>query len=164
MPSGNIIKTGMIYLAGLFTSAIFLDSLRFKFTGHETPHHIFTTLRDWSGIDLFYPAGPWIIGLGELASALLLIVIALFFRFTGKPNLEAVSQSLGALAGLGIMTGAIGFHVFTPLGIPTPVTWENSVAIEESSDLFVAACITWVCCALILVLRGPMALSVLKKD
>ena len=156
------IRVLLSYGAGLFISAIFVDSLRFKFTGHETPHHIFTTLRDWSGIDLFYPAGPWIIGLGELGAAVFLIALALFFRFTGKPVLEAAAQSLGALAAFGIMTGAISFHLFTPLGIETPVTWENGVATEYSGALFIAACVTWFCSILIMVLRGPQALTLLS--
>ena len=67
---------------------VFLDSLRFKFTGHPTPEHIFTTLREWSGIGLFYPAGPWIIGLAELAASLLLLaapVILFILPFRPAP-------------------------------------------------------------------------------
>lgn len=150
------------YAAGGFIAAIFLDSLQFKFTGHPTPQHIFTTLRDWSGIDLFYPAGPWIIGLGELLSALLVLLVPLTLRFVGLARLAPVSQVLGGLAAVAIMTGAISFHLFTPLGIATPTAWENGQIVEEGSFLFVAACITWMCSALILVLRGREALRVIK--
>ena len=77
------------YGLGIWISAIFLDSLRFKFAGHETPRHIFETLRDWSGIDLFYPAGPWIIGLAELTAALLVLgfpfLVMLTTRKPGTP-------------------------------------------------------------------------------
>ena len=150
------------YAAGAFIAAIFLDSLRFKFTGHPTPQHIFTTLRDWSGIDLFYPAGPWIIGLGELLAALLLLLVPLTLRLVGLARLAPVSQVLGGLVALGIMTGAISFHLFTPLGIATPTAWENGQIVEEGSFLFIAACITWMCSALILALRGREALRAIK--
>jgi len=147
------IRLAAAYAAGLFTAAIFLDSLRFKFAGHPTPQHIFTTLADWSGIGLFYPAGPWIIGLAELAAALLVLILPLIARFIGLGRLSALSQSAGALIGLGVMTGAIGFHLFTPLGIETPVAWENGQILATSPALFIAACITWAGCALILALR-----------
>jgi len=150
----------ILFGASLFISVIFIDSLRFKFTGHPTPEHIFTTLRDWSGIGLFYPAGPWIIGLAELASALLLIAIPVILWLTkGNNRLAGLSQALGALIALGVMTGAITFHLFTPLGIPTPTEWENGMIVEEGSFLFVAACISWVFALFILAVRGKGALS-----
>ncbi len=150
------------YAAGLFISAIFVDSLRFKFAGHETPRHIFTTLRDWSGIEVFYPAGPWIIGLAELASALLLIAAALLMRLTGRKIVEAASQVLGAFIALGVMSGAIGFHLFTPLGIETPVEWVAGAPAAFSPALFIAACISWVCALLIIALRGGEALGAVR--
>lgn len=150
------------YGAALFIAAIFLDSLRFKFTGHPTPEHIFTTLREWSGIVLFYPAGPWVIGLAELSASLLVLALPLAARFAGQARYAAASQSAGALIGLGVMTGAIGFHLFTPLGLETPVEWENGEIIASSPALFIAACITWLCCALILALRGPQALAAIR--
>jgi hypothetical protein len=150
------------YAAGLFIAAIFVDSLRFKFAGHETPRHIFTTLRDWSGIELFYPAGPWIIGLAELASALLLIAAALVMRLTGRKIVEAAFQVLGAFIALGVMSGAIGFHLFTPLGIETPVEWAGGEPTAFSPALFIAACISWSFALLIIALRGREALGALR--
>ena len=152
------------YGAGLFIAAIFLDSLRFKFAGHPTPQHIFTTLRDWSGIDLFYPAGPWIIGGAELLAALLLLAVPALLRLTGRgPHGAALSQTLGGLIALGVMTGAIGFHLFTPLGIETPTDWVNGEIAASGPALFIAACITWLCAALVVALRGPEALAGLKR-
>lgn len=138
----------------LFVSAVFLDSLRFKFTGHETPEHIFTTLRDWSGIGLFYPAGPWIIGLAELLAAALLLAVPLVLvakRADAGPI--ATSQAAGSLVALGVMSGAIVFHLFTPLGIATPTAWTDGVATETGPFLFVAACISWLLAAAILTFR-----------
>lgn len=150
------------WAGGLFISAIFIDSLRFKFTGHQTPEHIFTTLRDWSGIGLFYPAGPWIIGLGELLSALLLIGLPLAFIVMNRKSLIAPSQFFGALIALGVMSGAIVFHLFTPLGIATPTEWQGETPTEFSSALFYAACVSWVFAAIILFLRRG-AITALKK-
>ncbi len=141
------------WAGGLFISAIFLDSLRFKFTGHPTPRHIFTTLREWSGIDLFYPAGPWIIGLGELLSALLLIGLPVIFIFANRRALIAPSQLLGALIAIAIMSGAIFFHLFTPLGIETPTAWANGEPTGYSPAFFIAACVSWVCALIIVFLH-----------
>ena len=97
----------------------------------------FTTLREWSGIGLFFPAGPWVIGLGELLSSLLLIGIPVILLLTKKGDgLIGKSQFLGALVAFGIMSGAIVFHLFTPLGIETPVEWANGVPTEYSPALF----------------------------
>lgn len=141
------------WAAALFISGIFLDSLRFKFTGHNTPEHIFTTLRDWSGIGLFYPAGPWVIGAGELLSALLLIIIPVVLYFMGKKETLFKLQFLGALLAFGIMSGAIIFHLFTPLGIDTPTKWAGDVVVEQGPFLFISACISWLCAILIMVWR-----------
>ena len=139
---------------GLFISAIFLDSLRFKFTGHPTPRHIFTTLRDWSGVGLFYPAGPWIIGVAELLASVLLIAAPLVFVLMGKARLAGVSQAAGALVALGVMSGAIVFHLFTPLGVQTPTEWSGDTIVATSPALFIAACACWISAALIVVMRG----------
>jgi hypothetical protein len=141
------------WAGGLFISGIFLDSLRFKFTGHPTPKHIFTTLRDWSGIDLFYPAGPWIIGLGELASSLLLIGLPVILLLANKKVLVAPSQFIGALIAFGIMSGAITFHLFTPLGIETPTEWSADTPTAFAPNLFIAACISWVFALIIVIIR-----------
>ncbi len=149
----NRIITLFPWAGGLFISGVFLDSLRFKFTGHPTPKHIFTTLREWSGIDLFFPAGPWVIGLGELASSLLLIVLPMIFLLANKKALIAPAQFLGALIALAIMSGAIIFHLFTPLGIETPTEWTGETPTEFSSALFYAACVSWLLAVIILFLR-----------
>ncbi len=145
------------WAGGLFISAIFVDSLRFKFFGHPTPEHIFRTLREWSGISLFYPAGPWIIGLGELGSSLLLIGLPVLLLLTNKRALIAPSQFFGALIAIGIMSGAIFFHLFTPLGIETPVEWSGDTPTQFSAALFYSACVSWLFALVILIMhRGRL--------
>lgn len=152
-----MVKRYAPWAAALVIAAIFLDSLRFKFTGHETPRHIFETLREWSGIGLFYPAGPWIIGVGELLSSILLIALPLLFVATKRARLADLSQFGGALIAIAIMTGAIVFHLFTPLGVETPVEWANGEAVKSSPALFYAACGAWAAAALILAMRRGAA-------
>lgn len=146
------------WAAGLFISAIFLDSLRFKFTGHPTPEHIFTTLRTWSGIGLFFPAGPWIIGLGELLSSILLIAAPIVMLLTKQTAWLGKSQFAGALIALGIMSGAIVFHLFTPLGISTPVEWDGDTPTKFSAALFYSACVSWAFALIIMYMRKDVVL------
>ncbi len=164
----NLITKYFPWAGGLFISVIFLDSLRFKFTGHPTPEHIFTTLRDWSGIGLFYPAGPWVIGLGELLSSVLLIGLPLIFLASKKTSLIAPSQFLGALIALGTMSGAIFFHLFTPLGIETPIEWKDGVIVESGPALFFMACVSWVFALIILFIHrasiSALARIIAKPD
>lgn len=140
----------------LFIAVIFIDSLRFKFTGHPTPEHIFTTLKDWSGIGLFYPIGPWAIGLAEFAASLLLLVFPALFMLRKSPRNAARSQFLGALIALGVMSGAIVFHLFTPLGIATPTEWsaDGKTILAEGPLLFIMACFVWVGALILLIWRG----------
>jgi hypothetical protein len=151
----RLLLTLLPWAAALFISGVFLDSLRFKFTAHPTTRHIFETLRDWSKIELFYPAGPWIVGLGELAASLLLIALPVGLIAFAGGAFVALSQFIGALIALGVMSGAIAFHLFTPLGIETPVQWSGSVIVRSSPALFWSACATWLCAALVLALRWP---------
>lgn len=143
------------WAGGLFISGIFLDSLRFKFTGHPTPEHIFTTLREWSGVGLFFPAGPWIIGGAELLSSILLIALPLALLALRNNRAAQLSQFAGAAIAFGVMSGAIVFHLFTPLGIETPVAWDGATPTEFSAALFYAACASWALAVMIMIVRLP---------
>jgi hypothetical protein len=123
-----------------FMSAIFLDSLRYKFTDHPKTQVIFGRLDAWAGSlgapGLFGHTGlfsQYVIGSIELLAATLLIVGVL-------PRWRHL-QAGGALAGLLVMTGAIGFHLFTPLSIDPN---------HDGGGLFAAACANWVFALLLL--------------
>jgi hypothetical protein len=127
----------------LFASAVFLDSLRFKFTDHVNTQEIFGALNAWAAgfgaPGLFGHTGlfsQYVIGSAELVASTLLL-IGLTSRF--RPL-----SAIGALVGLAVMTGAISFHLFTPLGIDPN---------HNGGGLFMAACATWLSMATILVLR-----------
>jgi hypothetical protein len=127
-------------LMAVFMAVIFLDSLRFKFTDHPKTQQIFGLLDGWAGTigapGLFGHTGlfsQYVIGSIELLAAGLLLV-GLHPRFKHL-------QAGGALAGLLVMTGAVSFHLFTPLGIDP-----NS----DGAGLFVAACVNLAFAALLL--------------
>jgi hypothetical protein len=127
----------------LFASAVFLDSLRFKFTDHVNTQEIFGALDTWAASlgapGLFSHTGlfsQYVIGSAEfVASTLLLVGLTMRFR---------PLSVLGALVGLAVMTGAISFHLFTPLGIDPN---------HNGGALFVAACGVWLSMVTLLVLR-----------
>ncbi len=128
----------------LFGAVIFLDSLRYKFTNAPETQVIFGKLDAWAATwgasGLFSHAGlfsQYVIGSAELLASLFLLVGILpkFRRF----------QVVGALIAFGVMTGAVFFHLFTPLGIDPN---------NDGGGLFVAAVVLWL---------GSLALLVIRK-
>lgn len=127
----------------LFGSAVFLDSLRFKFTDHPKTQEIFGRLDGWAGSlglpGLFNHTGlfsQYVIGSAELVASALLLV-GLHPRF-------ARLQALGALIGFAVMSGAVNFHLWTPLGIDPN---------HDGGGLFAAAVTLWFATAVLLVIR-----------
>ncbi|MBS0282724.1 MAG: DoxX family protein [Proteobacteria bacterium] len=114
-----------------YIAFVFVQSLFFKFTGSVESIFIFSTLRAWSGIDLFEPAGRWIIGICELIASVLLFL----------PR----TRIFGAAMAIGIMTGAISFHLFTPLGVEI---------LGDGGELFILACGVWISGWIILALSA----------
>lgn len=138
-------------LMAVFMAVIFLDSLRFKFTDHPNTQEIFGRLDGWAGTlgaaGLFAHTGlfsQYVIGAIELLAASLLIV-GLHPRF--KPL-----QAGGALAGLLVMTGAVSFHLFTPLGVDPN---------NDGAGLFIAACTNLAFAVLLLAVFRRAALAAL---
>lgn len=141
------------HVFALVASLVFLDSLRFKFTDHPNTQVIFGKLNDWAGTigfpGLFSHGGlfsQYVIGSAELlASALLLIGILPAFR---------TLQGVGALLAFFIMSGAVFFHLFTPLG-----TDPNN----DGGGLFVMAVLVWLMSIAIVVLRRRELVSIVRK-
>ncbi|MGB0905942.1 MAG: hypothetical protein ACPGVT_00510 [Maricaulaceae bacterium] len=134
-------------ILALFCSAIFLDSLRYKFTNHPNTQEIFGRLNEWTaslGADgLFAQTGlfsQYTIGVAELIAATMLLIGIL-------PKFNRL-QGFGAGLGLAVMSGAISFHLFTPLGIDPN---------NDGGGLFMAACAVWTsCAALVFIRRGEL--------
>ena len=138
------------WLATLYVVFVFVQSLFFKFTGSPETRYIFEEKLDpwaaslgFSGV--FAPGGIFsahVVGSAELVAALLLVVGAVAVR------LRSV-QGIGALLGLAIISGAIFFHLFTPLGVAV----RNADGSTDGGLLFAMACGVWLGCAWLVWLR-----------
>ena len=127
----------------LIASAVFLDSLRFKFTNAPETQVIFGKLDAWAASHgaegLFAQTGlfsQYVIGSAELVASTLLLVGII-------PALRRV-QTIGALVAVAVMTGAVSFHLFTPLGIDPN---------NDGGGLFFMACTVWVTSIVLIVIR-----------
>ncbi len=117
----------------LVAVAVFVDSLRFKFTNAPETQVIFGKLDTWAASfgagGLFAQTGlfsQYVIGSAELVASALLIASLL----PALNNLRAV----GALIAAAVMTGAVSFHLFTPLGIDPN---------NDGGGLFMMAMVVW---------------------
>ena len=116
------IKSLISWAVRLAAAFILLQTLYFKFMGAEESIYIFTTL----GME---PAGRIGSGIAELIFSIMLLIPKTVW--------------LGALGGLGVMTGAILAHL-TKLGIEVQ---------GDSGLLFFLAIITFGCCGIALILH-----------
>ena len=132
----------------LIAAAVFLDSLRFKFTNAPETQVIFGKLDAWAAsfgaAGLFAQTGlfsQYVIGTAELAASLLLIASLV-------PALKRL-RVIGALIAVAVMTGAVSFHLFTPLGIDPN---------NDGGGLFAMAVVVWLSSvAMLFAGRGVLA-------
>lgn len=137
----------------LFSTAIFIDSLRYKFTDAPETQTIFGKLDEWAtsfgASGVFDKTGifsQYVIGGAELVASILLLIGLLprFIKF----------GVLGNLIALGVMTGAVSFHLFTPLGIDPN---------NDGGLLFVMAVLVWISQIVMLYLRRDTLMDLVKK-
>lgn len=119
-----------LWILRMLAALIMLQTLYFKFTGHEQSVQLFTAL----GME---PWGRIGTGIFELIASILI----LYPRTTGY----------GALLGLGLMSGAIFFHL-TKLGL------------DFGGDyvLFMYAVITFLCCLILAIYYRQQVFQLLK--
>ena len=142
----------------LYIAFVFVQSLFFKFSNSPETQYIFGTLDAWGASlglpGLFAPRGvfsQYVVGSAELlASALLLAGLAL-----GRPAVHAA----GALLAVGVISGAIFFHLFTPLGVQV----RNTDGSLDGGELFVLACGVWVSAALLLAMHRDTIGALLRR-
>jgi hypothetical protein len=122
----------------LWIAFVFIQSLFFKFTDSPETVHIFGTLDGWAdGFGLggiFAPGGLFsakVVGSFELVASLLLLGSL-------APAL-GILRPFGALLSLGVISGAILFHLFTPLGIAVV----NADGSSDGGLLFAMAVSVW---------------------
>lgn len=141
-----MIKEKLPLILAIFVAFVFLQSLFFKFAEllgepADVTVFIFSTVGQWiSSLGLqalgqaFTSYGGVVIGLAELVASILILITATRFW--------------GALLGLGVMSGAIFFHLFTPLGL-FPYTDLSCLepGCPQEKALFFMAVAVWLICA-----------------
>ncbi|HEV7232605.1 MAG TPA: hypothetical protein VGN36_00070 [Sphingorhabdus sp.] len=129
----------------LYIAFVFVQSLFFKFTNSPETQYIFGTLDAW-GSSLGWPGifardgifSQYVVGSAELiASAILLLALNSRFGWL---------RPFGALMSLGVISGAIFFHLFTPLGVSVL----NTDGTRDGGQLFALACGVWLAAALLI--------------
>ncbi len=125
------LTTVLLWVLKILAAVIMLQTLYFKFTGHEQSVKLFTMLN-------MEPWGRIGTGVGELIASILILIPA--------------TTAIGALIGLGLMSGAIFFH-FTTLGIK----------FDGDYGLFIYGVIVWVCCLIIVIVKKEQLLKFLPK-
>lgn len=115
--------------ASLWAAYVFLWSLPYKFTGHPDTQHIFGTIGEWMrGVlgdgtgTLFSRFGAYGVGTAELIVSVILLIPAIGwvlhkFGMFDRPPDRALFHGIGGLLAAMVMSGAVFFHLFTPLGI-----------------------------------------------
>ena len=148
------------WLLTLYVAFVFIQSLFFKFTGSPETVYIFQGKLDpWAAslgfAGLFAPGGLFsakVVGSFELIAAVLLLAGAAM-------SAQRAVQVLGAAMGLGVISGALFFHLFTPLGVAVV----NADGSSDGGELFALACGVWLACALLLWLRRAIWLGWLAR-
>lgn len=135
-------KNYLIIALRLLAAIIMLQTLYFKFTAHPEAVHIFSTL----GME---PWGRIGVGVNELLSSVFLLIPATVW--------------IGAVLGIGLMMGALFFHLTTPLGIQVMFTDANGQLINDHGQLFLMALLVLFSCSVILWSQKEPMLSFVNK-
>jgi uncharacterized membrane protein YphA (DoxX/SURF4 family) len=125
-----MVKAIFIWVLRILAAIILLQTLYFKFTAHPQSVKLFTALdmESWGRIGT---------GIFELIASVLLLI----------PR----TTLLGAIMGLGLMSGAIFFHL-TKLGI----------IFDGDAWLFTYAVVTFVCCLVLTIIYRKNIKQLLK--
>jgi hypothetical protein len=133
----NLVAWAMV----AFIVYIYVWYLQYKFLAHPGSVALFTTLTDWLGFGGHEKLMRIGTGSTELIASILLVVPA--------------TQVLGAALSLCIMTGAIFFHLASPLGVDP---------YGDGGVLFKQACGVWVASAVILVIHRRRAIGLIERS
>ncbi len=156
--SGQRWQKPLLIALTIYISFVFIQSLFFKFTNSPETQYIFGTLNNWGASlgfpGLFAPSGifsQYVVGTMELIASSLLLLGLLW----GKPLIH----SAGAVLSVGVISGAIFFHLFTPLGVQVL----NTDGTLDGGELFALACGVWIAGAAILVIRRAELMAIWKQ-
>ncbi len=138
---------------------VFVQSLFYKFTGSPETHYIFVEKLDpWAASfgfpGLFAPGGIFsatVVGSAELVASTVLAI--------GTLSMARVLQGLGAMLAMAVISGAIFFHLFTPLGVSV----KNADGSFDGGQLFALACGVWVTSAVLIWIRRESLLALVRR-
>ena len=138
----------------LYISIVFIQALRFKFTDSVETLYIFSTLNIWAldtfGIEgLFLPPGifnAYVVGASEFIASIVML--------TGLFSSRKYLVPIGALMSLGIISGAIFFHLFTPLGVDV---------LGDGGLLFTSACGIWLMSIATIIMNKEYLVALISK-
>jgi hypothetical protein len=123
--------TIVTWVLRLLAALIMLQTLYFKFTAHPQSVKLFTEI----GME------PW----GRIGTGVLELIASILL-------LMPRTNIYGAGLGLGLMAGALYFHLFTKLGI----------IFDGDAVLFMCAAIAFACCLILLILYRAQVFQLLK--
>lgn len=118
---------GIRWIGAAYIAFIFLWYEQYKLLGDEGSVQLFTTLTDWLGFQGYESAMRIGVGLCEILASACILTPAL--------------QGIGAIGAFMLMTGAIFFHLVSPLGVDP---------YNDGGILFKEACSVWTCAAVII--------------
>lgn len=113
------VRWGLSVLLAVFL--VFMGSQKF---GDANP--VFSYIAEMSGIALFEPVIRTMVGIAEMAAAILILLSTFSGRLRG----------VGALVSTALIAGALGFHLSPWLGINAPVAFTTDGGYEFSPMLF----------------------------
>lgn len=128
------------WVPALYAAYIMLWYEQYKLTAHEGSVMLFTILSDWLFISGYEQPFRLTVAIAEIVAAVLIINVP--------------TRMYGAGLTLGLMSGAIFFHVVSPLGIDP---------YGDGGELFKEACMTWVSAAVVLVIYRAEALALVER-
>lgn len=148
-------KDRVALVLSLWIAFVFVQSLFFKFADAPETQHIFETLDAWAGTlgfaGVFAKDGifsQYVIGSAELITSALVLTGAFV---ASRRSL----QGLGGLGAVAIMSGAISFHLFTPLGVEVQ---------GDGGTLFIMAILVWLSGLSLFIMRKADVLSLLPSS
>lgn len=138
----------------LFIGFVFVQSLFFKFTNSFETQHIFGTIGQWmEGIGFlqfaaagFAAYGGYTIGTVELIATILILI--------------RKTQVVGGALAFSVISGAIFFHLFTPLGVSVII---NEAGDRDGGQLFAMAVLVSLSAATVVYLRRADLAAFLGK-
>lgn len=131
------LKKNWSWLPALFVAFVFLSSMPFKLGGAPITQHIFSTVATFLGAADMADVVRYGTASLEIVASVLFLIPAL--------------RVFGALLAFGLMSGAIFFHLASPLGIV--VQWTEAGAVQTDETLFMMAVLAWIASLSVLIVR-----------